>query len=77
LNIKVGGKNLNSDMAVLNAVRLVHLVYSFILDANEAYITNQGIEVLDKIHGLYFCKFDATTKHRTLILLRIFSSFII
>ena len=36
-------------MAVLNAMRLVHPVYSFILDANEAYTENQGIEVLHKL----------------------------
>jgi hypothetical protein len=59
LKLKVR-KNLNSDIVVLNAIRLVHPDDSFILDANEAYIADQGIEVLDKLRGLYLYKFDAT-----------------
>ena len=61
LKLKVG-KNLNSDLEVLKAVRLVHPDCSFILDANEGYTASQAIEVLDRLNGLCLCKFDATTK---------------
>ncbi|VAH71853.1 unnamed protein product [Triticum turgidum subsp. durum] len=48
LKLKVG-KNLNSDIEVLKAIRLVHPDCSFILDANEGYTANQAIEVLDRL----------------------------
>lgn len=52
LKLKVG-KNLNSDIEVLKAIRLVHPDCSFILDANEGYTDKEAIEVLDKLHGRY------------------------
>lgn len=52
LKLKVG-KDLNSDIEVLKAIRLVHPNCSFILDANEGYKAHQAIEVLDKLHGIY------------------------
>ncbi|PWZ09346.1 L-Ala-D/L-amino acid epimerase [Zea mays] len=51
LKLKVG-KNLNSDIEVLKAIRLVHLDCSFILDVNEGYIANQAIEVLDRLNEM-------------------------
>ncbi|XP_073000545.1 L-Ala-D/L-amino acid epimerase [Typha latifolia] len=51
LKLKVG-KNLNSDVEVLRAIRLVHPDCSFILDANEGYKSQQAIEVLDKLHEM-------------------------
>lgn len=51
LKLKVG-KNLNSDIEVLKAIRLVHPHCSFILDANEGYTDNEAIEVLDKLHEM-------------------------
>ncbi|KAG6494205.1 hypothetical protein ZIOFF_049224 [Zingiber officinale] len=50
LKLKVG-KDLNSDIEVLTAIRSVHPECSFILDANEGYKAHQAIEVLDKLHG--------------------------
>ncbi|AQK91761.1 Phytanoyl-CoA dioxygenase, partial [Zea mays] len=50
LKLKVG-KNLNSDIEVQKAIRLVHPDCSFILDANEGYTRNQAIEVLDRLNG--------------------------
>ena len=61
LKLKVG-KNLNSDIEVLKAIRLVHPDCSFILDANEGYTANQAIEVLDRLNGPYSYKFDVTVK---------------
>ncbi|CAL9075601.1 unnamed protein product [Musa textilis] len=49
LKLKVG-KDLNSDIEVLRAIRSVHPDCSFILDANEGYKSHQAIEVLDKLH---------------------------
>ncbi|KAK1660543.1 hypothetical protein QYE76_048702 [Lolium multiflorum] len=46
------GKNLNSDMEVLKAIRLVHPDCSFILDANEGYTSKQAIEVLDRLNEM-------------------------
>ncbi|KAJ1282705.1 hypothetical protein BS78_03G071400 [Paspalum vaginatum] len=51
LKLKVG-KNLNSDIEVLKAIRLVHPDCSFILDANEGYTANQAIEVLHKLNEM-------------------------
>jgi len=51
LKLKVG-KNLNSDIEVLKAIRLVHPDCSFILDANEGYTAREAIEVLDTLHGM-------------------------
>ncbi|PWZ08338.1 L-Ala-D/L-amino acid epimerase [Zea mays] len=51
LKLKVG-KNLNSDIEVLKAIRLVHPDCSFILDANEGYTANQAIEVLDRLNEM-------------------------
>ena len=59
LKLKVG-KNLNSDIEVLKAIRLVHPDCSFILDANEGYTADQAIEVLDRLNGLYSCELCAT-----------------
>ncbi|XP_062193026.1 L-Ala-D/L-amino acid epimerase isoform X1 [Phragmites australis] len=49
LKLKVG-KNLNSDIEVLKAIRLVHPDCSFILDANEGYTADEAIEVLDRLN---------------------------
>ncbi|CAL9206014.1 unnamed protein product [Musa hybrid cultivar] len=51
LKLKVG-KDLNSDIKVLRAIRSVHPDCSFILDANEGYKSHQAIEVLDKLHAM-------------------------
>lgn len=51
LKLKVG-KDLNSDIEVLKAIRSVHPDCSFILDANEGYTAQQAIEVLDKLHEM-------------------------
>ncbi|XP_020097534.1 L-Ala-D/L-amino acid epimerase isoform X2 [Ananas comosus] len=51
LKLKVG-KNLNSDIEVLRAIRSVHPDCLFILDANEGYTAYQAIEVLDKLHEM-------------------------
>ncbi|XP_008673297.2 L-Ala-D/L-amino acid epimerase-like isoform X1 [Zea mays] len=51
LKLKVG-KNLNSDIEVLKAIRLVHPDCSFILDANEGYTAKQAIEVLDRLNEM-------------------------
>ncbi|RLM93285.1 uncharacterized protein C2845_PM08G05770 [Panicum miliaceum] len=51
LKLKVG-KNLNSDIEVLKAIRLVHPDCSFILDANEGYTADQAIEVLDRLNEM-------------------------
>ncbi|GJN05863.1 hypothetical protein PR202_ga23532 [Eleusine coracana subsp. coracana] len=51
LKLKVG-KNLNSDIEVLKAIRLVHPDCSFILDANEGYTAEQAIEVLDRLNEM-------------------------
>jgi L-alanine-DL-glutamate epimerase-like enolase superfamily enzyme len=53
LKLKVG-KNLNSDIEVQKAIRLVHPDCSFILDANEGYTRNQAIEVLDRLNGMFY-----------------------
>ncbi|KAJ0962672.1 hypothetical protein J5N97_027794 [Dioscorea zingiberensis] len=51
LKLKVG-KNLESDIEVLKAIRVAHPTCSFILDANEGYTANEAIEVLDKLHEM-------------------------
>lgn len=51
LKLKVG-KNLNSDIEVLRAIRAAHPHCSFILDANEGYTANEAIEVLDRLHEM-------------------------
>ncbi|CAL4977703.1 unnamed protein product [Urochloa decumbens] len=51
LKLKVG-KNMNSDIEVLKAIRLVHPDCSFILDANEGYTSDQAIEVLDRLNEM-------------------------
>ncbi|WOL18490.1 L-Ala-D/L-amino acid epimerase isoform X2 [Canna indica] len=51
LKLKVG-KDLNSDIEVLRAIRSVHPDCSFILDANEGYKAHQAIEVLDKLNAM-------------------------
>ncbi|KAK1258706.1 hypothetical protein QJS04_geneDACA018730 [Acorus gramineus] len=51
LKLKVG-KNLNTDIDVLNAIRSAHPDCSFILDANEGYTATEAIEVLDKLHEM-------------------------
>lgn len=55
LKLKVG-KNLNSDIEVLKAIRLVHPDCMFILDANEGYKPKEAVEVLEKLHGKGFIK---------------------
>ncbi|RXH96583.1 hypothetical protein DVH24_009087 [Malus domestica] len=49
LKLKVG-KNLNSDIEVLQAIRDVHPDCYFILDANEGYNSDEAIQVLEKLH---------------------------
>lgn len=51
LKLKVG-KNLNSDIEVLKAIRAAHPHCSFILDANEGYTANEAVEVLDRLHEM-------------------------
>ncbi|XP_037411186.1 L-Ala-D/L-amino acid epimerase-like [Triticum dicoccoides] len=51
LKLKVG-KNMNSDIEVLKAIRLVHPDCSFILDANQGYTANQAIELLDRLNEM-------------------------
>ncbi|XP_042400521.1 L-Ala-D/L-amino acid epimerase-like [Zingiber officinale] len=51
LKLKVG-KDLNSDIEVLTAIRSVHPDCLFVLDANEGYKAHQAIEVLDKLHAM-------------------------
>lgn len=53
LKLKVG-KNLNADIEVLKAIRVVHPDCLFILDANEGYKPNEAVEVLEKLHGKGF-----------------------
>ena len=50
LKLKVG-KNLNTDIEVLQAIRAVHPDCLFILDANEGYKPKEAVEVLEKLHG--------------------------
>lgn len=50
MKLKVG-KNLNSDIEVLQAIRVAHPDCQFILDANEGYNPNEAVEVLEKLHG--------------------------
>ncbi|XP_039143763.1 L-Ala-D/L-amino acid epimerase isoform X2 [Dioscorea cayenensis subsp. rotundata] len=49
LKLKVG-KNLESDIEVLKAIRVAHPTCAFILDANEGYTANEAVEVLEKLH---------------------------
>ncbi|PON38949.1 Mandelate racemase/muconate lactonizing enzyme/methylaspartate ammonia-lyase [Parasponia andersonii] len=51
LKLKVG-KNLNTDMEVLQAIRAVHPDCLFILDANEGYKPKEAVEVLEKLHEM-------------------------
>ncbi|KAL4363188.1 hypothetical protein GQ457_04G023250 [Hibiscus cannabinus] len=44
------GRNLSSDIEVLQAVRAAHPHSLFILDANEGYTSKEAIEVLDKLN---------------------------
>lgn len=50
LKLKVG-KNLETDIKVLQAIRVAHPDCLFILDANEGYKPMEAIEVLEKLHG--------------------------
>jgi len=50
LKLKVG-KNLKTDIEVLQAIRAVHPTCSFILDANEGYQTEEAVRVLETLHG--------------------------
>ncbi|RWW57407.1 hypothetical protein BHE74_00035814, partial [Ensete ventricosum] len=65
LKLKVG-KDLNSDIEVLRAIRSVHPDCSFILDANEGYKSHQAIEVLDKLHDKYGVSVAADESCRSL-----------
>lgn len=49
MKLKVG-KNLESDIEVLKAIRVAHPTCSFIFDANEEYTVNEAVEVLEKLH---------------------------
>ncbi|KAF6158129.1 hypothetical protein GIB67_014923, partial [Kingdonia uniflora] len=51
LKLKVG-KNLDSDIEVLKAIRKVHPDCSFILDANKGYTADKAIEVIEKLHEM-------------------------
>ncbi|XP_057952058.1 L-Ala-D/L-amino acid epimerase [Malania oleifera] len=51
LKLKVG-KNLDSDIKVLEAIRKAHPDCLFILDANEGYTAEKAIEVLEKLHEM-------------------------
>ncbi|KAM7268527.1 hypothetical protein ACFE04_010693 [Oxalis oulophora] len=51
LKLKVG-KNLKSDIEVLQAIRVAHPTCSFILDANEGYKPQEAIQVLEKLHDM-------------------------
>ncbi|KAL5544801.1 hypothetical protein UlMin_008585 [Ulmus minor] len=51
LKLKVG-KNLNTDVEVLQAIREVHPDCLFILDANEGYKPKEAVEVLEKLHEM-------------------------
>uniref|UniRef100_A0A5B6YM84 Dipeptide epimerase n=2 Tax=Davidia involucrata TaxID=16924 RepID=A0A5B6YM84_DAVIN len=51
LKLKVG-KNLNADIEVLQAIRMVHPDCLFILDANEGYTSKEAIQVLEKLHEM-------------------------
>ncbi|KAF6134792.1 hypothetical protein GIB67_002193 [Kingdonia uniflora] len=46
------GKNLDSDIEVLKAIRKAQPDCSFILDANEGYTADEAIEVIEKLHGI-------------------------
>lgn len=50
MKLKVG-KDLNSDIEVLQAIRVAHPHCLFILDANEGYSSSEAIQVLEKLHG--------------------------
>ncbi|KAI9173907.1 hypothetical protein LWI28_008571 [Acer negundo] len=51
LKLKVG-KDLKSDIEVLQAIRAVHPDCSFILDANEGYKPEEAVEVLEKLYEM-------------------------
>ncbi|CAL5445225.1 unnamed protein product [Camellia sinensis] len=51
LKLKVG-KNLNGDIEVLKAIRMVYPDCLFILDANEGYTSNEAIQVLERLHEM-------------------------
>ncbi|XP_038679189.1 L-Ala-D/L-amino acid epimerase [Tripterygium wilfordii] len=51
LKLKVG-KNLKSDIEVLQTIRVAHPDCLFILDANEGYSPNEATEVLEKLHEM-------------------------
>ncbi|OAP05345.1 CYP77A5P [Arabidopsis thaliana] len=51
LKLKVG-KNLKTDIEVLQAIRAVHPTCSFILDANEGYQTEEAVKVLETLHEM-------------------------
>lgn len=50
MKLKVG-KNLNRDIEVLKAIRVVHPDCLFILDANEGYTSDEAILVLERLRG--------------------------
>ncbi|KAL8257062.1 hypothetical protein R6Q59_029103 [Mikania micrantha] len=51
LKLKVG-KDLNTDIEVLKAIRVAHPQCLFILDANEGYTSSEAIQVLEKLHEM-------------------------
>ena len=55
LKLKVG-KNLKTDIEVLQAIREVHPDCKFILDANEGYKPREAVEVLEKLNGMLYMK---------------------
>ncbi|XP_021888292.1 L-Ala-D/L-amino acid epimerase-like [Carica papaya] len=44
------GSDINRDIEVFQAIKAAHPLCSFIFDANQAYISKQAIDVLDKLH---------------------------
>ncbi|PSR89059.1 L-Ala-D/L-amino acid epimerase, partial [Actinidia chinensis var. chinensis] len=51
LKLKVGN-NLNGDIEVLQAIRMVFPDCLFILDANEGYTSKEAIQVLERLHEM-------------------------
>ncbi|KAL1824759.1 hypothetical protein ACET3Z_011537 [Daucus carota] len=51
LKLKVG-KNLNSDIEMIRAVRKAHPDCSLILDANEGYSSSEAIQILQTLHEM-------------------------
>ena len=50
IKVKVG-KDLCTDVQVLEGVRMAHPHCSLILDANEGYTVSQAVVFLERLHG--------------------------